>query len=117
MKRILILEDHQPLAQALADLLHHMYKPVSIQLFERLEDLKANGLDADLLISDLRLPDSDAINTAHFLLEHAQSIQIVCHSAARREGLLLSKMSLGLIMFLEKGEDQDWAKELMSLQV
>lgn len=114
-KSILILEDDKGLAHAIAEYLQHMYQPVSVKTFETLTDLKLHGLKADLLISDLGLPDSTPQNTASYLLSQVNAIRIVCHSAAVKEGKALSRQSLGQIIYMEKGDDLDWLGELLTL--
>ncbi|HEX4842287.1 MAG TPA: response regulator [Limnobacter sp.] len=107
-RTILVVEDEITVALALKDLSKsHCALPCEVKIFDSLDALAKHGLRGDLLICDLCLPDSDSAQTREYLLQHQDSIRIICHSADVEQGRLLGAASGGRVKFVEKGGDLD----------
>ena len=112
--KIIVLEDHLAISQAVVDLISALCPvPAQIQTFYTLTALKKHGVSGDLLISDLSLPDSDASNTAQYLLELLGTIRIVCHSSKFAVGEELAQSSKGEIEYVKKGLEHDKLCEII----
>ncbi len=112
--KIIVLEDHLAISQAVVDLINALCPvPAQVQTFYTLTALKKQGVSGDLLISDLSLPDSDASNTAAYLLGLRGSIRIVCHSSKFDVGEELAQTSNGEIEYVKKGVEHDRLSEII----
>lgn len=112
--KIIVLEDHLAISQAVVDLINACCPvPAQIETYYTLSALKTHGVSGDLLISDLSLPDSDASNTASYLMGLLGSIRIVCHSSKFDVGEQLEQTSKGEIEYVKKGLEHDKLTEII----
>jgi DNA-binding NarL/FixJ family response regulator len=112
--KIIVLEDHLAISQALVDLINAFCPvPTQIHTFYTLSALQKHGVSGDLLISDLSLPDSEASNTANFLLGQLGTIRIVCHSSKFDVGEQLAQASNGQIEYVKKGVEHDRLRDII----
>lgn len=105
--KVLILEDHREMASALEQLLQAILAiPLKISIHPTVADLVCSGIDGDLLIADLNLPDSEPCRTALFLSSICNSIKIICHSGFHDVGENLAHSTNHQIAFVKKGVER-----------
>lgn len=108
--RILLVEDDKAVASTVPAILKRHLASKREAVFDVAHCL-ADAIDLldqntyDLILSDLRLPDSDGVNTIKDLHEVARSTPIIAMSAVYEDGTGLSLISAGADDFFLKSGD------------
>ncbi len=107
--RVLIVEDHQMFAEALARALRDeadiRVDGISQRLDDAREFLRRNQVDVVLM--DYHLPDGDGIVAARYILEEHPRTRVLVVSAVEERQVLDEALSAGCSGFISKAESLD----------
>lgn len=107
MTRILLIEDSLGDAAILKEYLSENKKEdyvvhQTIKLSSGIEKLKSNNYD--LLLLDLRLPDSSGLETIQSITPYCEKIPIIVFSGSDDEDLMKDAIGLGIQDYIVKGQ-------------
>jgi DNA-binding response OmpR family regulator len=105
MKRILIIEDDQKIAMALALRLKQAgYEATAA--FDALTGLyTATKVQPDLVLLDITMPGGDGFSVAEKFRQRSPKVPIMFLTASKRPGLVDRAQALGAVGFFEKPYD------------
>jgi len=107
VKKVLIIDDEAHGRRRLA-LMVRRYgcKPVCVDGGRRLLDLLDGGLEADLVLLDLDMPDFDGLETLRRLRERGHSVPVLMLSSLDEARTVVEAMSLGACGYLANPVDE-----------
>ncbi|XHS77013.1 response regulator [Burkholderiaceae bacterium UC74_6] len=106
--KILLVDDHRLLAEALADLIQVRFPSCAItHAFSLAEALSKLTDDVRLVLLDLGLPDASGLEAVRAVRAHAQQARIVVLSADDRAETVRSAIELGASGFVPKQAKSD----------
>lgn len=104
--RVLIVEDHQMVAEAIAQVLRTEPDMEVVAICRRLDESREflRREDADIVLMDYNMPDGDGIAAARYIREEHPRTRVIIVSAAEERHVLYEALEAGCSGFLGKSE-------------
>jgi DNA-binding NarL/FixJ family response regulator len=104
--RVLIVEDHQMVAEAIAQVLEAEPDIAVVAICRRLDETREflRHADADIVLMDYNMPDGDGIAAARYIREEHPRSRVIIVSAAEERNVLYEALEAGCSGFLGKSE-------------
>ncbi|HYA00705.1 MAG TPA: response regulator transcription factor [Candidatus Binatia bacterium] len=104
--RLLIVEDHQMFAEALARALQDEPDMRVAAICRRLEDAREylRNEQVDVVLMDYQMPDGDGVAAAHYIREEHPRTRVLVVSAAEEKEVLSEALEAGCSGFVGKSE-------------
>jgi DNA-binding NarL/FixJ family response regulator/signal transduction histidine kinase len=101
--RVLLVDDHALFREGLANMLRpHGLQIVGVAENGREGERLAAGLQPDLILMDIHMPEQDGLETTRRIKEHFPHIKVVMLTMAAEEALLLAALKNGASGYLLK---------------
>lgn len=109
--KVLFVEDNESVRMQLLKLLENFFENIEIETdgisaYENyIKYYKKNGINYDLVITDLSMPKLNGMELSKKIIEHNKNQIIIVISAQTKSKKLLELMEIGIYQFLQKPVD------------